>query len=86
MLWVSKPPARGEGRMDLHKDAGSCPKRRAVLVVEREIVAAAATDGAAVSDAVLPTCQRSFGRASFDFSEFMLVGWEVRAVASSRDS
>jgi hypothetical protein len=32
MLWVSKPAARREGRKDLHKNAGSCPKSRAVLV------------------------------------------------------
>ena len=32
MLWVSKPAAWEEGRMDLHKNAGSCPRSRAVLV------------------------------------------------------
>jgi transposase InsO family protein len=32
MLWVAKPAAWEEGRMDLHKNAGSCPKSRAVLV------------------------------------------------------
>ncbi len=56
------------------------------VAADGESVATAASEGAAVGDAVLPTWQRSFGSASFDFSEFMCVGWEVRAAVSSRDS